>query len=365
MTTLHRIVLTGGPCAGKTTALAKLSERLRSLGFRVFLVPEAATLLIGGGLAFAGASPEQFFRFEGTLLRFQLDLERAFEEIARASGGPAVLICDRGAMDVAAYLPAATWQALLDEHGHSVVQLRDKRYEAVIHMVTAAIGAEKFYTTANNTARSESVEEARALDGKLHDAWVGHPHLRVIDNSTDFAGKMLRVVQALCRVVGVPEPVEIERKFLLRAAPADPLPVRSEEVEIEQRYLRTTDGSEARIRRRGQHGSYTYFHTVKRPVAAGQRVEVERPISAREYVALQSEVDPARRPVKKLRRCFLWKNHYFELDRFLDPRPGLVVLEAELESADAALDLPPFLDIEREVTADPSYSNFAIAGAAG
>jgi len=37
---VHRIVITGGPCAGKTTAMAKLSLRLQNMGFDVFVVPE-------------------------------------------------------------------------------------------------------------------------------------------------------------------------------------------------------------------------------------------------------------------------------------------------------------------------------------
>jgi len=46
---IDRICLTGGPCAGKTTALAKLNLVLTQLGFKVLLVPEAATLLMKGG----------------------------------------------------------------------------------------------------------------------------------------------------------------------------------------------------------------------------------------------------------------------------------------------------------------------------
>ena len=46
---LFRICLTGGPCAGKTTAIAKLQRLLQNTGFRVFTVPEAATLLMKSG----------------------------------------------------------------------------------------------------------------------------------------------------------------------------------------------------------------------------------------------------------------------------------------------------------------------------
>jgi hypothetical protein len=38
--------------------------------------------------------------------------------------------------------------------------MRDKRYDAVFHLVTAADGATMYYTTANNTARGETIDEA-------------------------------------------------------------------------------------------------------------------------------------------------------------------------------------------------------------
>lgn len=44
-----RICLTGGPCAGKTTAMATLNQTLSQMGFRVLIVPEAATMLMKGG----------------------------------------------------------------------------------------------------------------------------------------------------------------------------------------------------------------------------------------------------------------------------------------------------------------------------
>lgn len=56
------------------------------------------------------------------------------------------------------------WQALLDDLGTNHVQLRDYRYDAVLHLVTAAQGAEKFYTGVNNEARYESLDEARDKD---------------------------------------------------------------------------------------------------------------------------------------------------------------------------------------------------------
>jgi CYTH domain-containing protein/predicted ATPase len=360
MAPVHRIVLTGGPCGGKTTALTRITERMQDLGFRVLRVPEVPTLLLLGGATLDGVTLEQFIAFETSVLETQIALEDGFLRVAAASDQPCVVVYDRGLLDVSAYLPDSAWRSLLDDHGWSVVALRDRRYDAVIHMVTAADGAEGFYTTANNAARRETPAQARDLDARLREAWVGHPHLRVIDNSTDFAAKVARVVQAMCRVVGVPAPLEIERKFLLRRAPG-PLPLRAEEIEIEQTYLATADGSQARVRRRGQHGSHIYLHTIKRPLVAGQQIEVEHAVSGREYLSLLTRADPARHPIRKRRTCFLWRGHYFELDVFADPHAGLAVLEVELEQPDAEVELPPFVDVEREVTGDPAYSNYLMA----
>lgn len=71
---------------------------------------------------------------------------------------------DRGLMDGSAYVSDENWQALMDDLGVNVVQLRDVRYDAVLHMVTAANGAEEFYASINNEARYESKEEAIEKD---------------------------------------------------------------------------------------------------------------------------------------------------------------------------------------------------------
>ena len=115
----------------------------------------------------------------------QMCLEDIFLETAIESDQKTVIICDRGVMDGKAYTSQQCWQALLDETAWSTIQLRDRRYEAVVHLVTAANGAEKFYTGDNNQARYETVEEAKALDNKLINAWVGHPHFTIIENNSN------------------------------------------------------------------------------------------------------------------------------------------------------------------------------------
>ena len=67
-------------------------------------------------------------------------LEDLFYNLAEAGSQPCVIICDRGTMDTAAYMSPEHFDVLLDDYKWNVVDLRDKRYDAVIHMVTAAIG---------------------------------------------------------------------------------------------------------------------------------------------------------------------------------------------------------------------------------
>lgn len=90
--------------------------------------------------------------------------EDYFTKLAQMSNMPAIVLCDRGTMDAYAYMSDESFQAVLDQEGWSLVQLRDKRYDLVCFLSSAANGAEKFYTTANNAARSEGLEMARYLD---------------------------------------------------------------------------------------------------------------------------------------------------------------------------------------------------------
>ena len=131
------------------------------------------------------------------LIQLQKAKENAFEEIARTMTSDRILIvCDRAAMDNCAYMTEQEFAWVLQRLNTSKIALRDQ-YDAVFHLVTAAKGAVEFYTVANNEARTETVAEAIALDDRLKAAWSGHPHLCVIDNTTDFEKKMVRLTAAI------------------------------------------------------------------------------------------------------------------------------------------------------------------------
>ena len=99
----YRVVLTGGPCGGKTTALSEIKARLEALGFLVLCIPEAATLLFSGGCPFPYDENSGFI-FQKNLLKLQMAIEEAFSELADASGRKTMMLFDRGLMDGKAYM---------------------------------------------------------------------------------------------------------------------------------------------------------------------------------------------------------------------------------------------------------------------
>ena len=115
-------------------------------------------------------------------------------------------------------------------------ELRDGRYDQVILLTTAADGAERFYTLENNEARHETPEQAREIDARIAESWLGHAELRVINNRTDFEGKMMRAVASVTNVLGLPKPLTTRRKFLLRAPPPRDLDWAAEGVKKVRRF---------------------------------------------------------------------------------------------------------------------------------
>ena len=197
-----RIVLTGGPCGGKSTTLDRLSERLTREGWKVYKVPEAATLLITSGvnLTHKPRWKDQVISQE-RLVQMQEFLEDCITAAATADverGQPCVVVCDRGILDNKAYSQPQEWAALLAVHGARSETELESRYDLVLHLVTAAIGAREHYTTSNNTARQETPDEAAQLDMGIRHAWGHHAHVRVIENNGEpFAGKVARAIEAV------------------------------------------------------------------------------------------------------------------------------------------------------------------------
>ena len=232
----------------------------------------------------------------------------------------------------------------------------------MFHLVTAAKGALDAYTTANNAARRETPEQAAALDDKLIAAWTGHPHLRVIDNSTNFEDKLKRLLHEILTAIGEPEPLEIERKYLIRYPDLRWLESQPNcrKVDIIQTYLCSAPNEEVRVRQRGENGHYIYYQTTKRTLSDLKRVEDERRLTESEYLRLLMNADTTRRQIRKTRYCLVHDNQYFEIDIYPFWNDQAIA-EIELSDEKQAVSFPKELHILKEVTGDPAYKNAALA----
>ena len=360
MKKMSKIVITGGPCAGKTTALSWVRNAFSQRGYKVLIVPETATELITGGVApWSCGTNEDYQKCQ---VELQLTKERLFEQAARTMPDEKILIvCDRGIMDNRAYMSDQEFDDVLKALGGNVVSWRDN-YDAVFHLVTAANGAERFYSLDNNAARYENVEQAISLDNRLIASWTGHKHMRVINNSTDFEEKMRRLEREIAAFLKEDSPYEMERKFLIRTPDLDWLekcPL-CRKVQIDQTYLKSDPSEEIRVRRRGEGGNYIYYQTHKWMMEGMKRISTETRLSKSEYRRLLKNADPSRRRISKTRYCLTYENQYFEIDIYPFWKDQ-AILEIEVRDEKEKICFPEQIRIIKEVTGDPAYKNASLA----
>lgn len=197
---VYQIVLTGGPRGGKSSCMARLERILREdHGFDVYVCPEVPTLLMNAGARYPGMQAgSELLAFEVGLVELQLQMELSFHAIAASTGRPSVIIYDRGLLDFAAYTPVEQWGLILNHNAwlcEGIIGCAEK-YDLVLHMESAAVGAEKnFKGRSGEGPTREEVLEAKELDKRVLTCWRGHPHHRVVDNSTNFEQKLQRATK--------------------------------------------------------------------------------------------------------------------------------------------------------------------------
>ena len=363
MPEIKKIVLTGGPCAGKTTALVKIVEYFSGMGYKVFTIPEVPTLFSIGGWNYLTPNRQLYYQGERAILETQLALEDQFMALAEVCTKPVLIVCDRGALDISAYIKPEEWEEITQMAGSDSESLR-KRYDAVLHLVSAADGAEQYYTTATNATRYEKADEeglrlARELDKKVINAWSGHSHLRVINNHDDFNAKLSRVIQEISNVLGLPLPVEKERLYKVEVIGEIPGAIESQ---ITQTYLVAEPGCEVRLRRREwSRGKVVNVHRSKKQISETQVIETERQVDYNLYEQMLQQADPYRSTIKKRRQSFIWKGQHFEIDTFLEPVSDLVILQSKGVAEQESVKFPPFVKVLEDVTGNVRYYNYHIA----
>lgn len=377
---IYKVVLTGGPCGGKTTSLARITNFFQSLGWKVYRVSEVAYTFMSGGLVFPELNEETVYQFQKNLIFTMMVIEKTFDDLAIADTNDRVIIvCDRGVMDSTAYMLPGQWDRARREEGWNETELRDRRYNQVIHMVSVAKGATEHYSLAGHGTRHEDVESAVKLDEQVANAWVGHPYYDVIDNSSNFEDKLRRMLQCICDRIGIDASDRLalkakKLKFLVSSIDwKHPClqNIKTHEFAVENRFLAgsvsCSDHSRIRSRQSTDH-DFTYVHTTRsRSSTPDQVCETKRQLSRQTYhLLLHSQVSRDHLALYKSRFTLLWNDQYYQLDVFDDKRcpphaRGLVLLETFSTKPPEELSFPPFLVIDREVSGEARYRLFNLA----
>lgn len=323
-------------------------------------------MMMNAGVSFAGLTRDQLIDTQAELCRVQLALEDSMLRVAERRVNPAIILSDRGAMDGSAYMEPSMWAEMLKRNRWTTRSLREGRYDAVAHLVTTAIGAEQFYGNANNRVRSETPEQAAEIDLKLQQAWLGHPHVAFFENTTNFQGKLQRLLEWVSTVVGLPVPDDKVKRFLISKLP-DWIPVPHHDFYLVKQYLSPAPGSSEQTHRRIEArtsivpGSRPVFR-YKEVLYNEQREDYHRFINIRrisksEFEAYALLAKPEHR-VKQLVQNFVFKEQYFSLVKTLEPSwLKLDYLSVTTTKEHHEINFPPWLSVGKDVTNNRDFTS--------
>ena len=347
---IPKIVLTGGPCGGKSTTISALEAKY---GNKVRFVKEAATMLMSSGFPAPGRdlsfSPGWIENFQDAIIGVQVGNEGA-SEIAASENGASLLVCDRGILDSAAYvtggLPVLE-ERYLQKYGLNVYDVCD-RYDMVIHLESLATANPSLFGKAGNETRYESLEDAQSLELRTRDAWQAHPNWYFIEGDRGVDYVVNQVLELIAPFINK----EIERKFVLYDGE---IPDGSMET-IRQKYI-LSGPFEMRIR-----GFDKHMATIGIKSSGGlSRYAWEETLPYHLFEELYKQVDG--NEIIKRRHYVPYGDLTLEIDVYEGELEGLTILECEFPSEEIAEQfvLPEWATNIHEVTNDPRYKNKSLA----
>lgn len=200
------IVLTGGPCSGKSSVLAVIRDRLSKRGMQVVTVPEYATHFFANSDGFQGewVGTEKEEGLQCVFLKYQMMQEDMFKTFAALNSKPTVLLLDRGVMDQKVFTSSLSiWNEALKQCNVTEDDIL-KRYDMVMHLSTCAkVGEYEWGPGSNNPGRYHTPEEAATLDKTCEDVYKGHKQLRMVPHCPKFEDKLEFVMKYLEDALGV------------------------------------------------------------------------------------------------------------------------------------------------------------------
>lgn len=196
------IVLTGGPCAGKSKLVATLPSLIaKRTGLHSITIPETVSWMGAHGMRREDFPGIVAFQTAQTMIQAAHEGE-AIEASRLMGRDDTIILMDRAIPDAAAYLDADGYAAVLAANGLSPEQVM-RRYDAVIFLHSVACGHETLYHARGNAMRIErDADDAISADARTLNAYQGHPRMFEIHDTETIGEKAERVMEAICRALG-------------------------------------------------------------------------------------------------------------------------------------------------------------------
>lgn len=291
--------------------------------------------------------------------------------MAKIQSKDVLLVCDRGACDTFAYCSPEVKQAVLEKQGWTMDFLNHHRYDKIIHLVTAANGAKKFYEL-NNEARSESVEKGIELDRRIQEVWFTNPRYAIVDNSDKgFQNKISRVFNEIGDLISLPTQ-KFVRKFLLKDVfnekffPSDVFFAPYIETIV---YLIQNDPKTIPyLRKRKYLKSSKKILTLKTRHISDDietRIETGRQLSKKVYKEFNNQKDLSKREL--IKECFYFRMEdnsevfIYKIETFKLDNKTFSILHLTSNSYGKCRTFPKFLNVVREVTNEKQFFTHQIA----
>lgn len=189
---LIKIVITGGPCAGKTSAIDKVKLYYQSLGYCVLIVAETPTEIIKSGITL-----EEFGKipFQKAIINLQIQKEKIIlEALPTTLNRNVIILYDRGIIDHFIYVNQME-KNIIEEFLNIRRDECYKNYDAVFHMCSTAKELPKLFF--NTECRKEPIEEALKLENLIKKAWEVHPFYYFIGCELNFEDKINKLINKM------------------------------------------------------------------------------------------------------------------------------------------------------------------------
>lgn len=340
-----KVVLTGGPCGGKTTAIKEIKKYLKKKDIPLLIVPETATELIVSGIK-PGAIPT--YEFQSLVLKKQLSKEKITEEYAKKicqNNELCVIIYDRGILDNKAYLENITdFQKLVIEEGLNEINLLDN-YDLVLDLLSLATCKPEAYNLLNE-ARTEDIPTARELDRKTTISWIGHRNLKIISSEVPQNIELKEILNEIDELINGVRKKHI-RRFLVNDISSNYNIYNennSQEIYVSDYYLEGTNSNyQYIVSKRTFKNEDSYIFTVYKEQNGVRTIIEDKHITREEYYKLINQ----NKIIKKVNRketYFIYNNKKYTLCFYDD----ITILQLELKS-DSKVYFPDNIDIITEI----------------